>query len=140
MMSVKNLNRFAIGITILSSAMLSIDAFAAACKIKYQYSFNANNKKVVTLLLNSGQTKTVNQSRIDYVKNLQQKEVKIFLRNNLTNVNYSATLKKNNVDPALGYNLINVKLKSVKCIAANSATTIDKVIGQLKKQVKHQVK
>ena len=121
--------------TLLSNTVLAVNE----CKIKYQYNYDSGGKikrKSGYVTLNLGQTKSVNRSRIDYVKNIRDPQIKLYNRNLLTNAKYTYDLAKNAQDPIAGLHLINVKLEKVKCIrptsASNSNTPLDLVARQMK--------
>jgi Holliday junction resolvasome RuvABC DNA-binding subunit len=125
---------------LLLSSLLSNSVLAAnECKIKYQYNYYSGGKikqNIGYVTLNLGQTKSVNRSRINYVKNIRDPQIKLYNRNLLTNIKYTYDLARNAQDPITGIHLINVKLEKVKCIRAvsekNSHTALDVMARQMK--------
>ena len=92
------------------------------CKIIYgwntgnslQGTFKNHSK---TIYLNTGETKTINQNRMNYVKNLTSQEVKFYLENAS-----DVTLGKNQQNPGIGTYVLTVKLVKAKCLATSSSS------------------
>lgn len=128
-----------ITLLLLSSLLSKTVQAANECKIKYQYNYDSGGKIKRTtkyLSLNLGQTKTVNRSRIDYVKNIRDPKIKLYNRNLLTNAKYTYDLTKNAQDPITGLHLINVKLEKVKCIKPASSSATNTPFDMVAKQMK----
>ena len=70
-----------------------------------------------TISLNTGETKTINQNRLNYVKNLNSHEVKFFLENAS-----DVTLGKNQQNPGIGTYVLTVKLVKAKCLTTSSSS------------------
>jgi hypothetical protein len=92
------------------------------CKIKYGW--NTGNSLQGTfknhsniIYLNTGETKTINQNRMNYVKNLTSQEVKFYLENAS-----DVTLVKNQQNPGVGTYVVTVKLVKAKCLATSSSS------------------
>ena len=92
---------------------------ANECKIEYGYhtgsGLNLSNH-VQTEFLNINQTKTFNQSQMNYVKNLKDNKV-LFSLQGAPNI----TVDNNVVNPPVGFYLSAVTLKTVKCLNQTSA-------------------
>ncbi len=92
------------------------------CKIQYgwntgnslQGTFKNHSK---TIYLNTGETKTINQNRMNYVKNLSSQEVKFYLENAS-----DVILGKNQQNPGIGTYVLTVKLVKVKCLTTSSSS------------------
>lgn len=104
-------------IGILTVSFSSIAQAANECRIQYGYNtgsalngtFKNKSKKIY---LNKGQTKTISKNRLNYVKNLKTRNVKIYLKNAANIV-----LAKNKKNPSAGYYVgPTVKLQKVKCL------------------------
>ncbi|CAN0503317.1 unnamed protein product, partial [Discosporangium mesarthrocarpum] len=100
------------------AAATSTSALAAKeCRIQYGYntgnSLNGTYKnKSKKIFLNKGQTKTINRSRLNYVKNLKKRNVKFYLTK-APNI----VLAKNKRFPSNAYFVGGVvKLLKVKCL------------------------
>ena len=116
-----------VGLVVALSLNATAGFAANECRIKYQHKRdNGTAYSPKFLYINSGQTKAVNARHLDYVKNLKNRDVKIWVGN------YSKVLKKNDVDPFPGFHLADVKFKKVKCLGSNQATPIDVIIQQMK--------
>jgi hypothetical protein len=108
---------FAIVMGVIAFSVSSVAYSANECRIRYGYNTgNAVNgtykNKSKKIYLNKGQTKTINKNRLNYVKNLKTRNVKLYLKN-ATNV----VLAKNKRNPSGGYYVgATVKLKKVKCL------------------------
>jgi hypothetical protein len=107
----------------LLSFSFSSVAYGAGCKIKYGW--NKGNtlqgtfkNKTKTITLNKGQTKTINKKRMNFVKNLNNRKVKFYLKK-ATDV----TLGKNQRNPVAGTYVGKVKLKKVKCKDDSSSSS-----------------
>lgn len=92
------------------------------CKIKYGW--NTGNSLQGTfknhaniIYLNTGETKTINQNRMNYVKNLTSQEVKFYLENAS-----DVTLGKNQQNPDIGIYVLAVKLVKAKCLPTSSSS------------------
>jgi hypothetical protein len=114
--------RLIIIVGLLSFTFSSV-AYGAGCQIKYGW--NKGNSlqgtfenKSKTISLNKGQTKTINKNRMNYVKNLKNRQVKFYLKN-ATNV----TLGKDQRNPVAGAYVGTVKLKKVKCKDDSSSSS-----------------
>lgn len=93
------------------------------CRIKYGW--NKGNtlagtfkNKSKTIYLNKGQTKTINKNRMNYVKNLKNRNVKFYLKNA-----QNVTLGKDQRNPLVGTYVGTVKLKKVKCLGDSSGSS-----------------
>lgn len=129
---------------LLGSFGLSIPALAAnECKIEYGWNTGnslagtfENHSK--TIYLNKGQTKTINKSRMNYVKNLKTRKVKFYLSSGASDV----TLDKDNRNPLVGTYTNTPKLDKVTCLntstssSSNSSVTLTPV--QLVQTLKNQ--
>jgi hypothetical protein len=111
------------GFLLVLSFSFSSVAYGAGCQIKYGW--NKGNSlqgtfenKSKTITLNKGQTKTINKKRMNYVKNLKNRQVKFYLKS-ATDV----TLGKNQRNPVAGTYVGTVKLKKVKCIGSSSSSS-----------------
>ncbi len=114
-------------ILLITLSFLTTTAFAAnECKVKYQHKSSRGQVYTKYLNLNSGQTKNVRARHLKYVKNLKQREVKIWVGS------YSKVLNQNAVDPFPGFHLADVEFKKVKCQGSNGPTPIDVVVQQMK--------
>ena len=131
-------------IALLGSFGLSIPALAAnECKIKYGWNTGnslagtfENDSK--TIYLNKGQTKTINKSRMNYVKNLKIRKVKFYLSSGASDV----TLDKDKRNPLVGTNINTPKLDKVKCLntstSSSSGSSVTPTPAQLVQTLKNQ--
>ena len=110
-------------VVVLLSFLFSSVVYGAGCQIKYGW--NKGNtlagtfeNKSKTINLSKGQTKTIGKKRMNYVKNLKNRQVKFYLKN-ATDV----TLGKNIRNPAVGTYVGKVKLKKVKCLGGSSSSS-----------------
>lgn len=92
------------------------------CKI--QYGWNTGNSlqgtfknHSNTIYLNTGETKTINKNRMNYVKNLKSHEVKFYLKNAS-----DVTMGDNQRNPKIGTYVGTVKLEKAKCLATSSSS------------------
>ena len=88
------------------------------CRIKYGWNTgNALNgtfqNHTDTRYLDAGETKAINKSRMNFVRNLKNAEVR-FVLDNASDV----TLGKEQQNPAIGTYVGNVKLVEAKCLAS----------------------
>ena len=104
--------------------LFSSTAYSAGCQINYGW--NKGNSlqgtfenKSKTINLSKGQTKTINKDRMNYVKNLKNRNVKFYLKNA-----QDVTLGKNQRNPVVGTYVGTVKLKKVKCSGASSSSSL----------------
>ena len=107
---------------LVSFSLPSISFGANECRI--QYGWNSGNtlngtfkNHSTTLNLNKGQIKTINKSRMNFVKNLKTRQVKFYLKN-ASNV----TLGKNLRNPVAGTYIGNVKLEKAQCLNSSSSS------------------
>lgn len=106
------------------SALISVHGVANAaneCRIKYGYhtiKFGKRTDHTKIINLNVNQSKTINQARLNYVKNLKNNKVYVDLSGNGV---VDVTLDKDKVNPPAAYYLVPVTLKSLKCLNQTSA-------------------
>ena len=116
-----------IGLVVTLSLNATAGFTANECRVKYQHKNNSGVAYSPKYLnISSGQTKTVNAAHLDYVKNLKNRDVKIWVGN------YNKILKKNDLDPFPGFHLADVTFKKVKCLNNNAPMPIDVIIQQMK--------
>ncbi|GAB1257476.1 hypothetical protein NBRC116494_19780 [Aurantivibrio plasticivorans] len=101
--------------TLMMLSGMSLSAFAAnECRIEYGYhtgsGFNRQDK-VKRVYLDVNETKTINQSKLNYVKNLKDNKATFYL----TGVS-DITLDKNSINPLVGFYLTPVRLDKVRCL------------------------
>jgi hypothetical protein len=108
---------------LLSFSFSSVAYGGNECRIKYGW--NKGNtlagtfeNKSKTIYLNKGQTKTIGKKRMNYVKNLKNRQVKFYLKK-ATDV----TLGKDQRNPVVGTYVGKVKLKKVKCLGSSSGSS-----------------
>ena len=123
---------------------LSMPALAAnECKIKYGW--NTGNSLAGTfknhsrtVYLNKGQTKTINKSRMNYVKSLKTRKVKFYLSSGASDV----TLGKDQRNPLVGTYTNTPRLDKVKCLntstTSSSSPSITPTPAQLVQTLKNQ--
>jgi hypothetical protein len=113
-------NRHRLAVAVATCLLAGAAHAANECKVEYGYhtgsGFTRQDQRK-TIDLDSGETRTINQLQMNYVKNLYDHKVQVALAGALNN-NFS--LNRNQVDPPLGYYLTPVTLKSLKCLATSS--------------------
>lgn len=110
-------------ILLLSTIWIPLASAGNECRIIYGWNtgntFNGTFKNHTRdIYLNRGQTKTINRSRLNFVKNLRNNKVRFFLQNAS-----SVTLGKDQRNPVAGTYVSNVKLTKVKCITPPSSSS-----------------
>lgn len=105
------------GLLLFTLLIPAMPSFAAnECKVQYGYhtgGFTNRVDHVKTEFLNVNQTKTINQSNLNFVQNLKNNKVRIRLEGA---VNNNFTLSKNDRNPTAGFYLTQTKLKTIKCL------------------------
>ncbi len=106
---------------LLGLSAVSLSTWAAnECRIEYGYNTIKNNKRTdhkSYRYINKGQTVTINQNRLNYVKSLRDQHVRFYL-NGASNV----TLHKNQVNPPVAYYIGMVKLVKASCLNQGGAS------------------
>lgn len=127
------MNRYHAILTSILLLCISGSAFSAnECRIKYQFN-DGNNKRTTRYLnLNAGQTKSVNQRNMDYVRNLKTNRVKLTNYNSSLRHRYNYELDKNAQDPAVGLHMAIIKLEKVTCLKNKTPQTPEDMVQQMR--------
>ncbi len=103
------------GLLALSTAAHAVNE----CRVEYGYHTGTGinrQDKTETVFIDAGGSKAVNRSQMNYVKSLKDHQVKAILQGAAT-----MTLGKNQVNPAVGFYLAPVTLKTLQCLTQSSA-------------------
>ena len=92
------------------------------CKVKYGWNTGNSLQGTFknhsnTIYLDTGETKTINKNRMNYVKNLKSRKVKFYLENAS-----DVILEDNQQNPGAGTYVVPVKLVKVKCLDESSSS------------------
>lgn len=112
---------------------LAANTFAAGeCRIQYQFN-DGNNKRTTRYLnLNAGQSISLNQVNMDFVRNLKTHKVKLTNYNLNLRRRYNYELVKDARDPAVGNHLANIKLEKVSCLHGQSSNSPADIVTQMR--------
>ncbi len=107
-----------VSLAVLGSLGLATPAWAAnECRVEYGYhtmSGLVRTDRTATVNLDLGESKTFNQDRMNYVKNMKNTQVKVGLQGALQN---NFTLPGNGANPVAGFYLSPTTLKKLECMA-----------------------
>ncbi len=94
---------------------------ANECRIEYGYHTGSGfqrQDRATSMTLSVGQTRSINRSQLNYVKNRKNQKVQITVRGAMNN---NFALDKDQVEPPIGFYLTPVTLATVKCLNQTSA-------------------